>query len=184
MSDALNRNPVVDGLRVLDPGNAIADWDFIDGWVAGSGPGAVYLANADGWKIKGAHVRGVVVRATCARRCFATTIANYVIKNFREAGGEEKTWYRVDGTVLGQTGSAISGNKVFRFRRRDDDAHFSSVGIPPAKYADGMVSVSGNIVRSAGKGYEIGLSFLAGASADLHVLSTASQVARWLRIAP
>ncbi len=177
IGDLFIRNSGANGLRVLDPGNAVTDWDFLDTWIANSGQSAIHLDNAAGWKIKGVHIYGVGEHAIYAHRCFATTIADNLIENFGESGGEAKTWYGIACTVQGQTGSVISGNKIFRFGKLGVDAHFAFLAVPRTNYGTGAINVSGNIVRGAKVGKETGLLYEVGPSASaLHVMSTGNHV--------
>jgi hypothetical protein len=161
------------GLRVVDPGNAVTDWDLLDSWIASSGESAISMDNAAGWKIAGNHVYGVRQNAIYAHRCYGTTIENNYIEGFGASGGEDKTWYGIACTVQGGAASVISGNKVFRFgsTAKDMTGKFVYIGIPQVNSGTGVLNVVNNIVRGAGGERDTGLSYQVGQAAALQVLS-------------
>jgi parallel beta-helix repeat protein len=166
------------GLRVLDPGNAVTDWDLLDSWIASSGLSAIQMDNAAGWKILGNHVYGVGRHGIYAHRCWGTTIENNYIEGFGSAGGEDSTWFGVACTVQGGTASVISGNKVFRLgaNARTVTGRFVYIGVPQVNSGVGMLNVVNNVVRGAGGDRDIGLSYQVGKGESLLVVSANNNV--------
>ena len=166
------------GLRVLDPGNAVTDWDLLDSWIASSGLSAIQMDNAAGWKILGNHVYGVQQHAIYAHRCWGTTIQNNYVEGFGSAGGEANTWYGIACTVQGGTASVISENKVFRLGAKAAGlpGRFIYVGVPQVNYGAGMLNVVNNVIRGAGGPQDVGLSYQAGKGDGLQVVSANNNV--------
>jgi hypothetical protein len=166
------------GLRVLDPGNAVTDWDLLDSWIANSGLSAIQMDNAAGWKILGNHVYGVRQHAMYANRCWGTTIQNNYVEGFGSEGGETNTWYGIACTVQGGTASVISGNKVFRLgeNARGLAGRFVYIGVPQVNYGAGVLNVVNNVIRGAGGDRDVGLFYQAGKGDGLQVVSAQNNV--------
>jgi hypothetical protein len=166
------------GLRVLDPGNAVTDWDLLDSWIANSGLSAIQMDNAAGWKILGNHVYGVRQHAIYAHRCWGTTIQNNYVEGFGSEGGEASTWYGIACTVQGGTASVISDNKVFRLGAKASalPGRFIYIGVPQVNYGAGMINVVNNVIRGAGGARDIGLSYQAGKGDGLQIVSANNNV--------
>ncbi len=166
------------GLRVLDPGNAVTDWDLLDSWIANSGLSAIQMDNAAGWKILGNHVYGVQQHAIYAARCWGTTIQNNYVEGFGSAGGDGNTWYGIACTVQGGTASIISDNKVFRLgaAARALAGRFVYIGVPQVNYGTGVLNVVNNVIRGAGGDRDIGLFYQAGKGDGLQIVSAGNNV--------
>ena len=166
------------GVRVLDPGNAVTDWDLLDSWIASSGLSAIQMDNAAGWKILGNHVYGVRRHAIYAHRCWGTTIQNNYVEGFGSEGGDDNTWYGIACTVQGGTASVISDNKVFRLGAKAAalPGRFIYIGVPQVNYGAGVLNVVNNVIRGAGGARDIGLSYQAGKGEGLQVVSANNNV--------
>jgi hypothetical protein len=163
------------GIRIVDTGNSVTDWDLLDCWIANSGESAIAMDHAAGWKIRGNHLYGVQQHAIFARRCWGTTIADNYIENFGETGGGENAWYGIACTMQGGAASVIEGNKVFRFNRTTT-GKFIYIGIPQVNSGTGVLSVVNNVIRGANGENDTGLSYQAGRGERLMVLSANNHV--------
>jgi len=164
------------GIRVLDTGNAVTDWDLLDCWIAGSGESAIQLDNAAGWKAVGNHVYGVQRHGIYAHRCWGSTIADNYVEDFGAAGGEGNTWYGVACTVQGGAASVIRDNKVFRFGARGKTGSFVYIGVPQVNSGTGVLNVVNNVIRGAGTERDTGLSYEVGKGDALQVVSANNNV--------
>jgi hypothetical protein len=166
------------GLHVLDPGNAVTDWDLLDSWIANSGLSAIQMDNAAGWKILGNHVYGVRQHAIYAHRCWGTTIQNNYVEGFGSEGGGTSTWYGIACTVQGGTASVISDNKVFRLGAKSAalQGRFVYIGVPQVNYGAGVLNVVNNVIRGAGGPNDIGLYYQAGKGDGLQLVSANNNV--------
>jgi hypothetical protein len=164
------------GIRVLDTGNSVTDWNLLDCWIAGSGESAIQMDNAAGWKIAGNHVYGVQRHAIWAHRCWGTTIENNYIEGFGESGGDGNAWYGIAATIQGGSASVISGNKVFRSGAKTTTGKYVYVGVPKVNANTGVLNVVNNVIRGAGTPADIGLSYEVGDAAGLQVLSNNNNV--------
>lgn len=172
------------GIFVRDAGNAVTDWNLMDNWIAGSGLSGIYMENAAGWVIERNHIYGVPHDAIYANRVFGTSISDNYIEGFGETS-EDGTWYGIDATVQGGFASTISHNRVFG-DEENPGSTYRYIALSRVRYGSGVVSVTGNAVRGAGKERGTGL-YYDGRGNPLTVTSTGNAVVnvhRKIRIGP
>lgn len=171
ISNCLITNSGGNGIRVVDTGNSITDWNLLDSWVANSGKSAIYMDNAAGWKIHGNHLYGVGEHAIYANACFATAIDENYIEDFGDSGNGH-IWYGIACTVQGGAASIISENKVFMLNGEPSGSTFVYIGVPRVNYGVGQLNVVNNSIRGAeGKG-DIGLDYQLNGGTGLEMLSS------------
>jgi parallel beta helix pectate lyase-like protein len=162
------------GFYVKDPQNSVTDGYLQDNQIALSGADAIHLDNAAGWYISGNNLYGVGQNAIYANRLFGTTISNNYVEDF---GSKQRsgTWYGIEATAQGGTGSTISGNKVFNTRGQSLEASYVYIGIILVNSGTSYLAASGNVIVGTGSG---GIGFLFRSQANrLVVASSGNQVA-------
>lgn len=170
------------GIRVLDTGNAVTDWNLLDSWVANSGTSAVLLDNAAGWQIRGLHTYGSQEHAIFANRCFATSIVGNYVEDFGHAGSgtgsSGKTFYGIVCHAQASAASLIASNRVHAFRADPNaTSNFVFVGVSGvARGGVGVVNVHGNVVRGANRSKSVGLSYRVGSGKSLEIGSTGNHI--------
>jgi hypothetical protein len=176
IADSFIANSGRHGIFVEDSGNAVTDWQLTGNWVAESALDGISMENATGWILTHNHVYGVGNNAIWAERMYGTTITDNYIEGFGE-GTEEGTWFGIGGTVQGSAGSTISMNRVFTLRGEQPESTYHYIGIAAVNYGEGVVAVTGNVVRGVGSSTSVGLSYSAEAGRSLTVSSTGNAVA-------
>jgi len=171
LSNLFITNSGGNGIRVVDAVNAVTDWDLLDSWIASSGKSAIYMDNAAGWKIRGNHLYGVPEHGIYANACFSTAIEGNYIEEFGISGGSGNTWYGIACTMQGGSGSVIANNKVFQLNGEPASGNFIYIGVPVQNYGEGVLNVAGNVIVGVAGKNNTGLSYQAGASVKLRVLS-------------
>jgi hypothetical protein len=163
------------GFAVLDGPHAVTD-GYLDGnQIASSARDAIYLQTASGWDVSGNHLYGNGQDAISAARMYGTTIADNYIEDFgsRQTSG---TWYGIVGTVQGNVGSTISGNKISNDGGEAPGAGHAYIAITRASGGTGYLAVTGNVIVGVRRA-DIGFWF-SGRPSRLIVVSSGNEVAR------
>lgn len=163
------------GFEVSDGRHAVTD-GYLDGnQIASSAKDAIYLQTASGWDVSGNHLYGNGQDGISAARMYGTTVADNYIEDFgsRQDSG---TWYGIVGTVQGNVGSTISGNKISNDRGETPGAGHVDVAITQASGGTGYLAVFGNVIIGAGPS-DVGFSF-SGRPGRLLVASSGNEVAQ------
>ncbi len=169
------------GVSVRDSGNSVTDWELTDNWIADSGLDGVHLENAAGWIVERNHVYGVPRNGIYANRLYGTSISDNYIEGFGETS-RAGTWSGIEATVQGDTGSTISGNRVFNLQspEANTSSTYRYISLSRVNYGSGVVSVTGNVIRGAGTTRGTGLYYDSGGR-QLIVTSTGNAVERVYR---
>lgn len=163
------------GVFVEDSQNAVTDWILTDNWIASSGADGIHLDNAAGWVIERNHIYGVPQNAIYAHRLFATVIADNYIEGFGE-GSQAGTWHGIRASLQGGTASTIHGNRIFNFGgEKGPDSAYRYLAVS-VNYGTGVVSVTGNAIRGAGKKGGVGLHYSAKEGTQMKVVSAGNAV--------
>lgn len=162
------------GVFVEDTGNSVTDWQLTGNWIADSGQRAISLDNAAGWVINDNHLYGVGTDGIWAQRLYGTTITDNYVEGFGE--GTAGTYYGIGGQLQGDAASTIALNRVFAFRGEKPSSTYRYIGIAAVTYGDGVVTVTGNVVRGAGSTNSTGLFYDKGTGGSLSVASTGNLV--------
>ena len=162
------------GFYVNDPQNSVTDGYLEDNQIAFSGEDAIHLGNASGWTVTANHLYGVGRTAIYANRLYGTTISDNYIEDF---GSKQRsgTWYGIEATAQGGTGSTISGNKVFNAHGQSSGASYVYIGITLVNSGTSYLAATGNVIMGTGRG---GVGFLFRGEANrLIVASSGNEVA-------
>lgn len=162
------------GFLVADSRTAVTDGYLDRNQIGSSGAGAIYLQTASGWDVSGNHLYSNAGDAIAASALYGTTIADNYIEDFgaRRRGG---TWYGIVGTVQGNVGSTISGNKVSNDLGEVTGASHVYIAITQARGGTGYLAVTGNVIVGT-RPADTGFAFSA-ATGRLVVASSGNQVA-------
>lgn len=161
------------GFYVNDPQNSVTDGYLEDNQIAFSGGDAIHLGNASGWTVTANHLYGVGQTAIYANRLYGTTISDNYIEDF---GSKQRsgTWYGIEATAQGGTGSTISGNKVFNAHGQSNGASYVYIGITLVNSGTSYLAATGNVIMGTGSG---GVGFLFRGEANrLVVASSGNEV--------
>jgi Right handed beta helix region len=161
------------GFEVVDTRTAVTDGFLQDNQIAFSGKDGIRLETASGWDVSGNHLYGNAQDAIDADGLYGTTIASNYIEDFgaRQRSG---TWYGITGTVQGNVGSTISGNKLANILGVQPGASHVYVAITQTRGGTGYLSVTGNVIVGARSG-NVGFAY-AGRPDKLIVASAGNAV--------
>jgi Right handed beta helix region len=162
------------GFYVNDPETSVTDGYLEDNQIASSGGDAIHMDDSSGWTITGNHLYGVGQNAIYASRLYGTTISDNYIEDF---GSKQNsgTWYGIEATAQGDTGSTISGNKVFNNNGESRSAKYIYIGITQVNSGTSYLAVNGNVIVGV-RPDDVGLS-VSGGSHHLVVASQGNEIA-------
>lgn len=176
IQDNFIENSGESGLYVQDTGNSNTDWHLRNNFFAGSGADAVHLDNAAGWMIERNHVYDVGGTAIFADRLFGTTITDNLIEDFGKTP-TAGTWYGIQGTVQGDSGSTIDGNRIFSYNAESNTkSRYRYLALTKVNYGTGAVAVTGNVTRGAGTTRGTGLYYDTAGGGPLELTSSGNLV--------
>jgi hypothetical protein len=133
------------------------------------------MENASGWIITHNHLYRVGNNAIWAQRMYGTTITDNYVEGFGESS-DVGTWFGIGGTIQGAAGSTIAMNRVFTLRGENSESTYRYIGIAAVNYEEGVVAVTGNVVRGVGSAGSVGLFYSAAADRSLTVSSSGNAV--------
>jgi len=161
------------GFYVRDNGTSVTDGYLVNNQIASTSGDAIHLENAAGWTITGNHLYDVGQDALYASRLYGTTIADNYIEDFGR-NQRSGTWYGIEGTAQGGTGSVIADNKVFN-RGENSGSRYVYVGVTQVNSGVSYLAVTGNVILGPGHG-GVGLLFSSGSN-HLVVTSNGNMIA-------
>jgi len=145
-----------DGIRVLDSGNSVTDWNLVDNWVAQAGDDAIDLDNAAGWRVIGHHTYRSADAAIHADRLFGSSVSDNYDEDF---GGNAA----IDLALNCCASSVVTGNRIFDLDGTGSGAHLRLSVVSDRATA----SAVGNAVRcrEGGRRRGVGLDYQAKVTA-------------------